>query len=203
MENINIKNVNEFESQNADQLTSAVLKAMFSNQENNEVLIDFLNTVLPQNRRVKNLARVTMKYAEVTPEDPNVMMGLQCEDEDGRTFVVELRKSCQDPFFKQCTWYVLQEYQRRASFGKFDNKIPAVVLIEILGDDDLDRSHPTWEHRYISKYSLREVVTNEPLNDSIQMIFVELKRFNKTWEACQTAQDKWCCILKNIIQQEI
>ena len=58
---------------------------------------------------------------------------------------------------------------------------------------------PEWDaDRYHSSYRLHEDATGELLYDKLQLIFLELHRFNKTEEELVTWYDKWMYLFKNM-----
>ena len=185
-----------------DLLSNAGFKAVFGDQNNKQVLIDFLNSVLPRGRKVKDLTYVTTEFAGATLENRGVVLDLRCIDEDGTSFIVEMQRYRQDHFTERCVMYASRVYDSRSREEIVNFKIPPVYLVGILATDDFDRSNPAWENCYISEYAFREEKTGELLNESISIIFVELKRFNKPLDACKSLQDKWCYALKYMSQLE-
>ena len=199
---VHIKQSTELRPRKVDLLSNAGFKAVFGDQNNKQVLIDFLNSVLPRGRKVKDLTYVTTEFAGATLENRGVVLDLRCEDEDGTTFIVEMQRYRQDHFAERCVMYASRVYDSRSREEIENFKIPPVYLVGILATDDFDRSHPTWKDRYISEYSLRDSITGELLKESISFIFVELKRFNKPLEECNSLQDKWCFALKHMSRLE-
>ena len=70
---------------------------------------------------------------------------------------------------------------------------------------DTDLKHENeqaWEGKYISEYTFMEKKTHELQDETIFIIFAELKRFNKSEEECETALDKLLYLFKNIGEME-
>ena len=199
---VHIKQSTELRPRKVDLLSNAGFKAVFGDQNNKQVLIDFLNSVLPRGRKVKDLTYATTEFAGATLENRGVVLDLRCEDEDGTTFIVEMQRYRQDHFAERCMMYASRVYDSRSREEIVNFKIPPVYLVAILATDDFDRSHPTWKDRYVSVHSMREDTSHELLNESISIIFVELKRFNKPLEECNSLQDKWCFALKHMSRLE-
>ncbi|MDD7009995.1 MAG: hypothetical protein SPH70_01805 [Candidatus Cryptobacteroides sp.] len=66
-------------------------------------------------------------------------------------------------------------------------------LLYFIGFMDTDLKHENeqaWEGKYISEYTFMEKKTHELQDETIFIIFAELKRFNKSEKECETALDK-------------
>ncbi len=179
-----------------DILSNSGFKAVFGDQDNKPVLIDFLNAVLPQGRRVKDLTYATTEIEGLTASNKSVKLDLRCEDEDGTSFIIEMQRYDQANFFQRCVSYSSKVYDMKTTKGDESYDIPPVYLIGILAVDVFDRSDKLWKERFISDYTFREKYTGEVVCETISLIFVELKRFEKRLEDCRSIIDKWCYALK-------
>ncbi|MBR5610157.1 MAG: Rpn family recombination-promoting nuclease/putative transposase, partial [Bacteroidales bacterium] len=88
-----------------DIMSNSGFKAVFGDQENKPVLIDFLNAVLPRGRKVKDLTYTTTEIEGITSQNKSIKLDLRCEDEDGTSFIIEMQKYDQENFFKRCVSY--------------------------------------------------------------------------------------------------
>ena len=70
--------------------------------------------------------------------------------------------------------------------------IPPVYFIGLLDKDLQDMQRYSPEDSIISEYTFREKTTMMVPDETIFTIFVELNRFTKTKEECETMLDKWC-----------
>ena len=181
-----------------DVLSDSGFKALFGDQENKPVLIDFLNAVLPKGRRVKDLTYTTTEFEGLTPNNKAARLDLRCEDEDGTSFIIEMQKYDHDNFFKRCVSYGAKVYDLKTIKGNRDYDISPVYVIGILGVEYFDRSDDHWRDNFISDYTFREKSTAEVICETISLIFVELKRFDKALEDCKDIIDKWCYALKHM-----
>ena len=98
----------------------------------------------------------------------------------------------------KCVEYAAKVYDSGSRRGG-DYDIEPVYFIGILGRDRIfERCGPEWEDRYISEYTFREKHTGEVPDESISLIFVELDRFVKPLDECNSLTDKWCYALKYV-----
>ena len=62
-----------------------------------------------------------------------------------------------------------------------------------------DRSDGSiWGDRFVSEYTFREKVSQEVVDETIFLNFVELHRFKKELHECVSLVDKWCYSLKHV-----
>ncbi|MBO5804628.1 MAG: Rpn family recombination-promoting nuclease/putative transposase, partial [Bacteroidales bacterium] len=118
-----------------DIMSNSGFKAVFGDQENKPVLIDFLNAVLPRGRKVKDLTYTTTEIEGITSQNKSIKLDLRCEDEDGTSFIIEMQKYDQENFFKRCVSYSSKVYDIKNTKGDRDYDIPPVYLIGILAVD--------------------------------------------------------------------
>lgn len=185
-----------------DLLTDSGFKAVFGDQKNKQVLIDFLNAVLPDGRQVKDLTYSATEIPGFTPNGKSVRLDLRCIDVDGSHFIVEMQKYNQKNFFKRCILYGSRVYDMGLTKGDADYDIPPVYLVAILAGECLNYELPSWNDRFVSEYTFREKVTGDTPDDTIFCIFVELNRFDKKLSECKDIIDKWCYALKYMSRLE-
>ena len=70
-------------------------------------------------------------------------------------------------------------------------------MIGILGKDFSMEPKPL-DDKYTFYYEFREKDTGRVVCETISIIFVELRHFNKPLSECKTIVEKWCYCLKNI-----
>ena len=181
-----------------DVLSDAGFKAVFGDQNNKQLLIDFLNVVLPPERQIKDLTYVNTEIPGLRPDNKSFHLDLRCEDLSGATFIIEMQRYHQNDFQQRCVQYAARVYSAKIQRGTRSYHIPPVYLIGILAVDSFDRNEPGWNNKFISEFQFQEKTMHNLLCESIHLIFVELKRFQKTLAECSSLVDKWCYALKNL-----
>ena len=179
-----------------DILTEAGFKAVFGVEKNKDVLIDLLNVVLPEHRRVQDLTYSTTELPGFTMANKSVRLDLRCTGEDGAKFIVEMQCYRQVNFFKRCVEYAAKLYDSGSERGDgHEYDLAPVYFIGLLNTDvpKFDRSDGSiWSDRYVSEYTFREKVSREVVDETIFLTFVELHRFDKELHECGSLVDKWC-----------
>jgi len=74
-------------------------KRLFGEEANKDLLIDFLNTFLPEKHRVKTLNFRNTEQLGPIALDRKAVFDIFCEAESGEKFIVEMQKAKQQ-FFK-------------------------------------------------------------------------------------------------------
>ena len=186
------------EQRYVDIMTNGGFKAVFGDVNNKDVVMDILNVLLPENRRV-----VSIDYLPTEHQGPLVNTNKEfhydfmCRDSSGVVFIVELQKYYEDNWFKRCVSYAGRAYDRQNRRGE-SYDVPPVYLIGLMGIDIHHEDMSQWTDRYLSEYTFREKLTNELLDETIVIIFAELARFDKQASECKTPQDVMMYVLKNI-----
>ncbi|MDR0327655.1 MAG: Rpn family recombination-promoting nuclease/putative transposase, partial [Planctomycetaceae bacterium] len=92
-------------------------KKLFGEEANKNLLIDFLNAVLPPENRVADLS---FRNSEQLPDnivDRKAVFDISCVGEDGKIFTVEMQKAKQLFFKDRALFYSAFPIQRQAQRG--------------------------------------------------------------------------------------
>ena len=188
-----------------DILTDAGFKAVFGDQRNSDVLIDLINVMLPDGKKVREIAYATTEIPGFSPFNKSIRIDLRCTGEDNSSFIVEVQCYHQENFFRRCVLYASKTYDSVALKGDGNiYDIPPVYFIGLLGKGQgipsptVDRSDGIWSDRFISEYTFREKLSMDVPDDTIFFIFAELDRFSKKLDDCTTLLDKWLFALKHV-----
>lgn len=181
-----------------DVLTNGGFKALFGDENNKDVVMDILNVLLPENRRIASIDYLPTEHqGPVVNRNKEFHYDFMCRDASGVVFIVELQKYYEENWFKRCVSYASRAYDRQNRRGE-SYGVPPVYMIGLMGIEIDHQDISQWTDRYISEYTFREKFTNELLDETIVIIFAELARFNKQASECSTPQDIMMYILKNI-----
>ena len=77
--------MNKITQRYVDILSDAGFKAVFGDQRNRDALTDFLNAMLPDDRKVKELTYSTTEIPGFTLSGKSVRLDLRCIGEDGKS----------------------------------------------------------------------------------------------------------------------
>ena len=85
-------------------LTDFGFKKLFGTEVNKELLIDFLNEILPD-KKIKNLSYSSEENQGLTELDRKAIFDLYCIGNNGERFIVEMQKAKQNYFKDRSIFY--------------------------------------------------------------------------------------------------
>ena len=174
-------------------LTDFGFKKLFGEEVNKELLVDFLNELLPEQHKIKELTYQQNEHLPLLEQDRKAIFDLYCENEKGEKFIVEIQKAKQNYFKDRSVFYATFPIQQQAVKGSnWDFKLAAVYTIGILDfvfEEDRD------DKSYIHKVLLKNQ-NNKVFYDKLTFIYIELPKFDKSAEQLQSKIEKWIYVLK-------
>lgn len=169
-------------------------KRVFGKEANKDVLIAFLNEIIP-GKRIADLEFINVENDGLSPESKKSFFDVQCTVDDGSTIIVEVQRSNQPYYRERVLYYASLPILRQLESGVAYRLVP-VYVISIL---NFRLEHERWEDgRIESHYCIREEITGEPMTDALNFIFIELGRFRKSVEELENDKEKWYFCLLNM-----
>ncbi len=170
-------------------------KRVFGEEANKDLLIDFLNQVLPATYTIKALNFSKNEHLGNRVEDRKAIFDIYCTSIEGERFIVELQKARQDYFKDRSVYYSSFPIQEMAEKGEWDFKLSPVFTIGILNF--------TFKAHASEKETIRHHVQLKDQNckvfyDKLHFIYLELPKFTKSLQACTSRYEKWLWIFKNL-----
>ena len=170
-------------------------KKLFGEEANKDLLIDFLNSLLPEDHCVKTLEFRNTEYLGFSEVERKAVFDIFCQAKSGERFVVEMQKAKQRYFKDRALFYVSRPIVEQAIKGEEWNfKLAAVYLIGVL-DFEYDVGE---ERRKILRDVMLKDQDGDLFYDKLQFKFLQMPLFNKTESELETQQDKWLYFLKNL-----
>ncbi|MBD0401729.1 Rpn family recombination-promoting nuclease/putative transposase [Flammeovirga sp. EKP202] len=171
-------------------------KKLFGEEDNKDILIDFLNTVLPEEDKVFDLTYKSTEKLSAHQTDRKAIFDLYCENEKGEKFIVELQRAHQTFFKDRTIYYSTFPIQEQATKGQPDGKgwkyeLKAVYVISLM-DFKFDLSEDF--HHVVELKNQR----NEIFYDKLKFIYLELPKFKKSESELSNHFDKWIYILNRL-----
>jgi len=107
-------------------------KKLFGEEPNKDLLISFLNTLLPEKHHIQDLQFTKNEYQGCSALDRKAIFDLSCTSSTGERFIVELQKAKQNYFKDRSLYYATFPIQEQAQRGDWDYKLTAVYTVGIL-----------------------------------------------------------------------
>jgi predicted transposase/invertase (TIGR01784 family) len=172
-------------------------KRLFASESNKELLIDFLNQLLPPHHQIQDLSYVRNEMLGDTVLDRGAVFDLYCVSPSGERFIVEMQKAKQLYFKDRSAFYAAWPIREQGQRGEiWDFKLSAVYLVAIL-DFVLadDQAGAEVCHRVQLKDQNHRV-----FYDKLMLIYLEMPKFRKTEAELETTFDKWLHVIKHLSQ---
>lgn len=114
-------------------LTDFGFKRVFGTEPNKRLLIDFLNTLLPQQHHIQDVSFKNNENIGNTQIDRKAVFDIYCQIESGERFIVEIQKAKQNFFKDRSVYYSTFPIQEQALKGDWDYELSAVYTKGIEG----------------------------------------------------------------------
>ncbi|MGK7888299.1 MAG: Rpn family recombination-promoting nuclease/putative transposase [Leptolyngbyaceae cyanobacterium] len=173
-------------------LTDFGFKRVFGSEPNKQLLIDFLNTLLPSEHHIQDLSYRSTENLGNTPIDRKAIFDLYCQGVNSDRFIVEIQKAKQNFFKDRSVFYASFPIQEQALKGVWNFKLAPVYSVGIL--DFLFDDHKK-EDAYLHTVELKDQDCNV-FYDKLKFIYVELPKFTKPLEQLASRQDQWLYLLR-------
>lgn len=174
-------------------LTDFGFKKLFGTELNKDLLINFLNQILP-NQQIKELSYSTNERLGKLKLDRKAIFDLYCIGENGEHFIVEMQKAKQNYFKDRTVFYSTFPVQQQAQQGNWDFQLKPVYSIGILDFEfDDHKEDNTLLHIVELKNQRCEV-----FYEKLKFVYIELPKFKKTLEELETDFDRWLYVFRHL-----
>ena len=175
-------------------LTDFGFKKLFGTEPNKELLIDFLNQLLPQRHRIADLTYSKNEHLPANELDRKAIFDLYCQATSGERFIVEMQKAKQNYFRDRSVYYASFPIQEQGQQGDWDYKLSPVYTVGVLDFVFEDHKQETDLLHVVELKNQR----CEVFFDKLKFIYLELPKFTKSEDQLETQLDKWLFVLRHL-----
>ena len=168
-------------------------KRVFGKPANKDILIAFLNEVIPD-RHIVDLEYLNTEKEGLSPFSKKSIFDVQCLIDDGSRIIIEIQKANQDNFCDRAVYYASLPVLDQLEMGEEYRLVP-IIIISIL---NFTLPHEIDEGRIRTSYTIREDASGERLSNVLQFIFLELGNFKKSEDELDNDTEKWYFCLLNM-----
>jgi predicted transposase/invertase (TIGR01784 family) len=169
-------------------------KRLFGSEPNKDLLIDFLNQLLPPHHKIAELTYADKEQLPLTDYERKAIFDIYCTNAKGERFIVEIQKAKQNYFKDRSVYYSTFPIQKQAQKGEWDYQLAAVYTVGIL-DFVFDEERDNGEVMHFVQLKNQE---NQVFYDKLTFIYLEMPKFVKTEAELETDFDKWMYVFKNL-----
>lgn len=169
-------------------------KKLFGEEANKDLLIDFLNPLLPPHHQIKELHFRNSENLSDLPLDRKAIFDIHCESTTGERFVVEMQKAKIKYFKDRSIFYTTFPIRDQAERGDWNFQLAAIyyiALLDFLYDEDEEQAKVKREVQLKDQDC-------EVFFDKLQYVFLQMPAFKKKEHELETHEDKWLYFLKNL-----
>ena len=169
-------NFMSYEFKYADLLDDDVFKLVFGRESTKDVMIEFLNQVIPD-RKIVDLEFIDKEMHPAERDAKGVVYDMFCKTDSGARIIVEVQRRKQPFYPERAVYYSTFQIQRQVEAGADAYDFLPVYVVNIL-DFKMDKHDVGTDIKTV--YRLYEERSRRFLTDRVTFIFIELPRFMKT-----------------------
>ena len=169
-------------------------KKLFGEEGNKDLLIDFLNQLLPEHHQIADLNFRNVENLADLSAERKAIFDIHCKALSGERFIVEMQKAKVKYFKDRSLFYVTFPIREQAQTGEWNFKLASIYFVAIL-DFEYDEAE---ERRKFRRDVALKDQDGEVFFDKLHFKFLQMPLFNKKENELETKFDKWCYFLKNL-----
>lgn len=169
-------------------------KKLFGEEANKDLLIDFLNQLLPENHLISELSFRNVEKSSSLSVERKAIFDIHCISQSGKRFIVEMQKAKIKYFKDRSLFYTTFPIREQAEKGDWDFELDPIYFIAIL-DFFYDAEKEKAKVRRSVQLKDQDC---EVFYDKLHYIFLQMPAFTKEEYELETHYDKWLYFLKNL-----
>ncbi len=169
-------------------------KKLFGEEGNKDLLIDFLNQLLPVHHQIADLNFRNVENLADLSAERKAIFDINCKALSGERFIVEMQKAKVKYFKDRSLFYVTFPIREQAQRGEWNFRLEAIYFVAIL-DFEYDEAE---ERRKFRRDVALKDQDGDVFFDKLHFKFLQMPLFHLQEHELKTKFDKWCYFLKNL-----
>ena len=162
-------------------------KKLFGVEENKDLLIDFINSIVSENDKVADITILNPYSVKNFKTEKMSIMDIKAKSVSGKWYNIEMQITDQEYFDKRALYYWSRLYNGQLSTGINYDKLNKSIGINILNFNCLD------EEKYHNVYKIKNIENGNEFIDDLEIHFIEIEKYD---EKMSTMLDRWVNFLK-------
>lgn len=177
-----------------DVKTDFAFKKVFGSVTSKDILINFLNSIIDFDnaRTIKDLIIVDPYSIPLLRGMKDTYVDVKAELDDGSQVIIEMQVLNHEGLEKRILYNAAKNYSIQLKKGDAYHLLNPVIALTIT-DFILFKNN----QELINNFKLIEKKQFIEYSDDIELIFIELPKYQKTEAELDTVQDKWLYFIKN------
>jgi predicted transposase/invertase (TIGR01784 family) len=177
-----------------DVKTDYAFKKVFGSVESKDKLISFLNAIIYSEQiiKIKDLTIVDPYNIPMLKGMKDTFVDVKAILDDDTKVIIEMQVLHHESFEKRVLYNMAKNYSTQLNKSEEYHLLNPVIALSIVDFIMFEDSKKT-----ITNFKLLEKDDFISYSDDIELIFVELPKFNKTINQLQNIKDEWIYFIKN------
>ena len=165
-------------------------KVTFGNEHRPRFIKKALQALIASDTPIKEVTFIKNEVSGITKDSRGGLFDMACEDEQGRTFIVEMQLVDLTYFIHRVKFYAFHAYNTMVRKGnyRFDDLKPIYTVSILAGQ--------TYETKLYHQISTLKNQLGQVVDNQITHVIVELGKFDKSAEEIETDLDKLLYTMK-------
>ena len=177
-----------------DVKTDYAFKKVFGSEDSKSKLVSFLNAIVYDNKdvKIKDLTILDPYNIPMIKGVKDTFVDVKAVLEDDTKVIIEMQVLNHAGFEKRVLYNAAKNYSIQLDKSeKYDllNPVIALSIVDFIMFEDSEQ--------IINRFKLIEKDKLITYNDDIELVFVELEKFNKSLEELKDIKDEWIYFIKN------
>ena len=180
--------------------TDFAFKKIFGSNQSKPILISFLNAMIYDgNPTIADLEIIDPYLASRVQYLKDSYLDVKARLAGGATVIIEMQVLNVESFAKRVVYNTAKTYSTQLIRGEGYFKLKPVIALTITDFEMFDNDREVISH-FVFKEKKRLFDYVDP---EIELIFIELPKFNKQLDELETLTDKWVYFMKNAPSLEV
>ncbi len=169
-------------------------KKLFGEEANKDLLIDFLNQLLPAKHQITELNFRNVEGIAELSHERKAIFDIHCQTQSGERIIVEMQKAKVNYFKDRSLFYSTFPIREQAKRGEWDFRLAPIYMIAIL---DFQYDEQEEKQKFLRSVKLKDQ-DGDVFYDKLNFKFLQMPLFTKGENELETHFDKWIYFLKKL-----
>jgi predicted transposase/invertase (TIGR01784 family) len=174
-----------------DMKTDYAFKKVFGSENSKDILLSFLNSTLDLDKEIIDLKIEDPYNVPKLQGMKDTSVDVKATLDDKTKVIVEMQILNHDGLESRILYNTAKNYANQLESGDKYSLLNPVIALTILNFEMFEFE------KYKSSFKLFEKDTFTKYKDDIELIFIELPKFQKELEECKSIEDKWIYFIQN------
>jgi len=171
--------------------TDYAFKKVFGSENSKDILLDFLNAVLDLKEPISDLSIEDPYNVPKLRGMKDTTVDVKATLQDRSQVIIEMQVLNHDSFESRILYNTAKNYSNQLEKGDNYGLLNPVIALTIVNFEMFDFE------KYKSSFKLFEKENFTEYKDDIELVFIELPKFNKSLDECEGVEEKWIYFIKN------